>query len=265
MAIFNIFDSHAHYDDEQFDPDRDSILSEIFKSGVCGIINASSDLPSCAASLLLSSKYKNVFAAVGIHPHSASSVSSDVPAQADYLKILEDLFTQNQKVVAIGEIGLDYHYDFSPRNTQLRVFEEQLLLANKLNAPVVIHSREATEDTMYLLKKHRPRGVVHCFSGSAETAKEVLKLGMYIGITGAVTFKNARKLIEVCGVAPLERILIETDCPYMAPVPYRGTRNDSRTLSAVAEKLAELYNVSAQYIADITRENVERLYGISID
>ncbi len=260
MKYSGIFDSHAHYDDDKFDSDRDALIPALFQGGVCAVINAASDMKSAVFSVSLSQKYPRMFACVGVHPHSASEVVSD----ASYLKQLEEYYLSSEKVVAIGEIGLDYHYDFSPREAQKTVFEQQLLLAKKLAAPVTIHIREATEDAMAILKKHRPRGVVHCFSGSAETAKETLELGLYIGITGVATFKNAKKIVDVTKVVPLDRLLIETDAPYMAPVPHRGERCDSRMLSLVAEKLAELYNRSPQEIIDITRKNTCELYNITL-
>jgi len=261
MTKYNgIFDSHAHYDDDKFNSDRDELIPDLFQNGVRAVINAASDMKSSAFAVSLSQKYPQMFACVGVHPHSASEVVVD-PL---YLKKLEQYYLENEKVVAIGEIGLDYHYDFSPREEQKKVFEDQLLLAKKLNAPVTLHIREATEDAMAILKKYRPRGVVHCFSGSAETAEESLNLGLYIGITGVATFKNAKKIIDVTKVVPLDRLLIETDAPYMAPVPHRGERCDSRMLSFVAEKLAELYDTSPQEIIDITRKNTCDIYNISL-
>ena len=174
-------------------------------------------------------------------------------------------FAKNKKVVAIGEIGLDYHYDFSPREKQKEVFAAQLELANELNLPVIIHDREAHADTLELVKKYRPKGIIHCFSGSAETAKEFLKLGMYIGFTGSVTFKNANKLLLAAEVVPEDRILLETDCPYMAPVPYRGRRCDSSLIPATAERLAEIRGTDAQTLIDKAFENGCRIYGINAE
>ena len=169
---------------------------------------------------------------------------------------------KNNKVVAVGEVGLDYHYDFSPRERQLEIFERQLILANKLDLPVIVHDREAHEDTMRLLIKHKPRGVVHCFSGSAEMAREIVKLGMYIGIGGAVTFKNAKKPVEVVEYLPLDRLLLETDAPYMTPVPFRGQRCDSAHIAYTAEKIAEIKGIDVQKLIDICNENAKRLFGI---
>ncbi|MGN1195268.1 MAG: TatD family hydrolase, partial [Acutalibacteraceae bacterium] len=216
----NIFDTHAHYDDEKFDGDRAEVLSLVKNNGVCKIIDCGCDLKSSLAAVKLSKDYDFIYAAVGVHPHEAEEACED-----DFLQI-QKLYS-NPKIVAVGEIGLDYHYDFSPRDKQIEVFERQLILANELNLPVIVHDREAHEDMMNLLKKHRPKGVVHCFSGSAESAREIVSLGMYIGLGGAVTFKNARKPLEVAAYVPDDRLLLETDCPYMAPVPFRGKRCDS--------------------------------------
>ena len=169
---------------------------------------------------------------------------------------------QDDRVCALGEIGLDYHYDNTDKAIQAEVFEKQLELAKKLSRPVIIHSRDACEDTMNILKKHLPRGVLHCFSGSAETAAEVVKLGMYVGFTGVLTFKNAKKALAACEAVPLDRLLLETDCPYMAPVPYRGKRCDSTMLRFTAEKMAEIKGVSTEELIKITKQNAETLFGI---
>lgn len=244
-----IFDSHAHYDSKQFDEDREAVIATLAAHGVEKVINIGAELSNCETSYQLSQQYDFIYATAGIHPHAAEDVHG-----TDYLQKLAG-YLSHDKVVAIGEIGLDYHYDFSPRDIQRAVFEEQLILAKELDVPVVIHSREATEDTMVLLKKYRPKGVVHCFSGSAETAAEVLKLGMYIGFTGAVTFKNANKLLLAAESVPLDRLLIETDCPYMTPVPHRGKRCDSRLIYLTAEKLAELHDVDPQKLIDTAYQN----------
>lgn len=251
----NIFDSHAHYDDEKFSPDRDELLKKIFDSGVVGIVNCGSDLKSSITSLNLATKYKNIYAAAGIHPHEAESVGKN-----DLLLIADML--NDKKCVAVGEIGLDYHYDFSPRDVQKSVFEQQLRLAKEKDLPVIIHDREAHEDTMLLLKKYRPKGVVHCFSGSVEMAKEVVKFGMYIGLGGAVTFKNAKKPVSVAAVVPEDRLLIETDCPYMAPIPHRGERNDSSLIPFTAEIIAAIRGITAQQVLDITHKNAKELFNI---
>ena len=194
-------------------------------------------------------------AAVGVHAHEAEEATEE-----DLQKIAE--LYSNEKVVAVGEIGLDYHYDFSPRERQIEVFERQIQLAKELDLPIIVHDREAHEDTMKLLKKYKPKGVVHCFSGSAESAKEIVKLGMYIGIGGAVTFKNAKKPVEVVEYLPLDRLLLETDAPYMTPVPFRGTRCDSAHIAYTAEKIAQIKGVDVQELIDICNANAKRLFEI---
>ncbi len=253
----NIFDSHAHYDSEAFDADRKELLNALQQQGVCGIINCGTDIASSLVSLELSDEFGFVYAACGIHPHEAEG------CKQGYLSVLKKLCSE-KKCVAVGEIGLDYHYDFSPREIQQKVFEQQLVLAKELDLPVIVHDREAHEDTMMLLKRYKPKGVVHCFSGSAEMAKEVLKLGMYIGLGGAVTFKNARKPLEVAEMVPDDRLLIETDCPYMTPVPFRGKRCDSSFIPYTAEKLAEVRNTTAENILDLTRKNANILFGLEL-
>ena len=249
----NIFDTHAHYDDSRFDEDRDELISSLPEKGVSQIINCACDYKSCLTTLELSEKYDFVYSALGVHAHEAEELTDE-----DWEKILQ-LF-KNKKAVAAGEIGLDYHYDFSPRDIQKEVFEKQLKLAQELDLPVIIHDREAHEDTMTLLKKYRPKGVVHCFSGSAEMAKEIIKLGMFIGIGGAVTFKNAKKPVEVVSEIPLDRLLLETDAPYMTPVPFRGQRCDSSHIAYTAEKIAEIKGMDAQQIIDICNENAQELF-----
>ena len=259
MEYTGIFDTHAHYDDERFDEDRDTVLGGLSEHGVSLVVDPACDLKSCKATLELSSKYKFIYSAVGVHPHSAESDGNE-----GYLDKVSE-FAKNKKVVAIGEIGLDYHYDFSPREKQIEVFSQQLALANDLSLPVIIHDREAHADTLELVQKYRPKGIVHCYSGSAEMAREFLKLGMYIGFTGSVTFKNANKLLLAAMEVPEDRILLETDCPYMAPVPYRGQRCDSTLIPATAERLAELRGTDAQTLIDRARENGMRVYGIEAE
>ena len=259
MEYTGIFDTHAHYDDERFDEDRDTVLGGLSEHGVSLAVDPACDLKSCKATLELSSKYKFIYSAVGVHPHSAESDGNE-----GYLDKVSE-FAKNKKVVAIGEIGLDYHYDFSPREKQIDVFSQQLALANDLNLPVIIHDREAHADTLELVQKYRPKGIIHCYSGSAEMAREFLKLDMYIGFTGSVTFKNANKLLLAAMEVPEDRILLETDCPYMAPVPYRGQRCDSTLIPATAERLAELRGTDAQTLIDRARENGMRVYGIEAE
>ncbi|MGI6403620.1 MAG: TatD family hydrolase [Oscillospiraceae bacterium] len=256
ICLAGIFDSHAHYDDERFAPDRNEVLSQLPRQGVSYVMNAASDLDSAAAGLALARAYPHVYCAAGIHPHEASK------APADYLDRLKKLLAQ-PKVMAVGEIGLDYHYNFSPREIQLQVFEEQLILADKLGLPVIIHDREAHEDTLRLLKQYRPKGVVHCFSGSAQMAREVTALGLYVGFTGVITFKNARKPLEALRAVPKELLLMETDAPYMAPEPLRGRRCDSTLLAYVAQVIARELTLEPQEVVDLTAANAKRLFGIS--
>lgn len=254
-AVLGIFDSHAHYDDDAFDIDREELLANFPQQGIVGILNVGCDLKSSQRSIEYSSQYPYFWSAVGIHPENAAGLTAGVFAQ------LEQLLSA-PKVVAIGEVGLDYHYDTPERKMQQNVFAAQLELAQKHSLPVVIHSRDATADTLALVREYHPTGVFHCFSGSVETAKEVLDLGMYIGFTGVVSFKNAKKAHEVAKMVPLERLLLETDCPYMAPVPHRGKRSQSDMIADTAVALAELRNTSAQVLIDAARENTCRLFGI---
>ena len=258
--INNIFDSHAHYDDEQFDGDRDELIASLPSKGVCAVINCASDLKSSATSAELSEKYPFFWCACGIHPHEAEKELKSADIGEVKQKIID--FTKKKKCVAIGEIGLDYHYDFSPRELQKEIFELQLKLSKELDLPVIIHDREAHEDTMTVLKKYKPKGVVHCFSGSVEMAQEVLKLGMYIGLGGAVTFKNAKKPVAVAAATDISRILLETDCPYMAPVPFRGTRCSSDMIAYSAQTIANIKNIDVQMLVDTATENTKRLFGI---
>lgn len=253
-----IFDSHAHYDDSAFDSDREELLAMLPQKGVCHVINAGASLKGSAASIALAEKYEYFHAAAGIHPEDAFGLPEDWQEQLK--KMLA-----HPKVVAVGEIGLDYYYeDACPREIQQQVFEAQLKLAKEFDLPVIIHDREAHGDTMEFLRKYRPRGVVHCFSGSAEMAKEVVSLGMYVGLGGVVTFKNARHPLEVAAVVPPDRLLNETDAPYMAPVPYRGKRCDSTLIPYSAAKIGEIKGDSAQEVLSWGKENAARLFGITL-
>lgn len=254
-SIENIFDSHAHYDSDRFDDDRDAVLAGLPAKGVRYVMNAASNLESAKHCIALAEQYAYVYASAGIHPHDSEAAADN------WREELQGLLT-HRKVKAVGEIGLDYHYDFSPRARQLALFEEQLQVAREHDLPVIIHDREAHEDTMRLLKAYKPKGIVHCYSGSAEMAKELIKLGLYIGFTGVVTFKNARKTLEAAAVVPLDRLLIETDCPYMAPEPYRGKRCDSSMLVEVIAVLAGIKNVTPQELTEVTCENAMAVYGI---
>ena len=253
----NIFDTHAHYNDSAFDTDRNELLRQLPQKGVRFVMLAGSSLDDSAENVKTAQAYDYIFAAVGVHPEYADT------APDGYLLQLKELSQSSEKVRAIGEIGLDYHYDGYDREKQIRLFREQLELAQELGLPVIIHSRDATEDTLNILKEYKPQGVLHCFSGSAETAKEVIKLGMYIGFTGVLTFKNAKKALRALEAVPLDRLLLETDCPYMAPVPFRGKRSDSSMIAFTAEKAAEIKGIPVQELLDITCRNGMKFYDIT--
>lgn len=256
MMWHNIFDSHAHYDDEAFDADREELLAVLPEKGVCHVVNCGANLASSHRAIALAEQYSYFSAAAGIHPEEAKDVLSDWEEQLEML-------LSNPHIVAVGEIGLDYHFeDNAPRPVQRELFERQILLAKKHSLPVIIHDREAHGDTMELLRRHRPQGVIHCFSGSAEMAAEAVRMGLYIGIGGSVTFKNARVPVEVVKSLPQDRILLETDCPYLAPVPCRGKRNDSSLIPHVAEKIAEIRGENPQDILDYAKRNAETLFRI---
>ena len=251
----NIFDTHAHYDDERFSADLDEILNSLPEKGIINIVNCATDIDSCKKLSEISDKYDYVFFSAGIHPHESESACAT---------FTDDLlsFSRHRKCVAIGEIGLDYHYDFSPREKQKAVFEQQLKLAKELDIPVIIHDREAHADTLELLERYTPKGIVHCFSGSAEMAQQIVKMGMYIGLGGAVTFNNAKRPVEVAKAIPLSRLVLETDCPYMAPVPHRGKRNDSSLIVHTADFIAALRGIDTQTLINITTENARNIFGI---
>lgn len=254
-----IFDSHAHYDDEAFDQDRGEILRNLPAQGICRIVNVGTDLQGCRDAVALAAAYPYIYAGVGIHPECVN----DTPDEA--LNEVETLLDA-PKVVAVGEIGLDYHFeDNAPREVQREWFAKQLALANRRGFPVIVHDRDAHGDTMELLCKHRPKGVVHCFSGSVEMMREVVRLGMYIGLGGAVTFKNARVPVEVAAAVPLDHLLLETDAPYMAPVPYRGKRCDSSMIAKTAERIAEIRQMSVEELLKATQQNASRLFGIPLE
>lgn len=252
----SIFDTHAHFDDKRFEGMLDDLLSKMPESGVGAIINNAINLENSAAECIrLAEKYPFCYAAVGVHPELTEK------GEKVNLEKLESL-TFHEKVVAIGEIGLDYYWSKENKEDQREEFIKQILLAKKLDLPVIVHDREAHEDTLNILKEYKPKGTVHCFSGSVEMAKEILKLGMYIGIGGVVTFNNAKKLVNVVKEIPLERILLETDAPYLSPVPFRGEINDSSRLFFVAEKIAEIKNTDTKSVLSITKQNAKKLYNI---
>lgn len=254
--MIKTIDTHAHYDAEEFDADRDELLTQLFAESVDSIITMGCSLKSSAAALKLAEKYERMYAAVGIHPDDCENLPDDYISQIKTL-------AANKKVRAIGEIGLDYHYDGFSREKQIACFKEQLKLAQELDFPVVIHSRDATKDTLDILAEYRPRGVVHCFSGSAETAREILRIGLMISFTGVLTFKNAKKAVEACEVIPLDRIMLETDCPYMSPVPYRGERCDSSMVRFTAEKLAQIKGISTDEAILACNRNAIEFFGLT--
>jgi len=249
-----IFDTHAHYDDEAFDTDRDELLSRLKEMGVTRIIDPGCDLPSTEKARSIAHRYPGVYFAAGIHPENLD----DLPENwIDRLRT----FASDERCAAIGEIGLDYYWDKSRIELQKEVFRAQMKLAEELNLPVIIHDREAHEDSMKIvLEFPNVRGVFHCYSGSAEMAKELLKRGWYLGFDGPVTYKNARKALEVLEICPKDRMLIETDSPYLSPVPMRGKRNDSGNLIYVAEKIAEVLGMEREEVLQLTDENGKRLF-----
>ncbi len=254
--MHNIFDSHSHYADHAFDSDRFEVLEKLPENGIKYIMLAASGLDDTAENSELSSKYGYIYSSAGIHPENADNVPDG------YLDIIREAVRSNPKIKAIGEIGLDYHYEGYDREKQIKLFKAQLELADELELPVIIHSRDATEDTMNILREYKPDGVVHCFSGSAETAAEVIKLGLYIGFTGVLTFKNAKKALKALEKVPMDKLLLETDCPYMAPVPFRGKRCDSSMIRYTAEKAAEIKGIPVQELLDITCRNAMEFYNI---
>lgn len=248
-----IFDTHSHYIDPKFDGERDELLTKMHQNGVDGLIVCGCCEDSSRKGLDLAEKYDFVYAAVGIHP-------GDIALGTDLTGIKE--MAQHKKCVAIGEIGLDYYWSKEDREMQMQVFEEQIILAKELNMPIIVHNRDAHQDTLALLKKYKPKGVLHCFSGSKQIAEQILSFGMYIGVGGVVTFKNARKLPEVVEIIPDDRLLIETDCPFLAPEPYRGKTCHSGLISLTAEKIAELRGSTRDDILKLTNKNAKELFGI---
>ncbi|MBE6995276.1 MAG: TatD family deoxyribonuclease [Ruminococcaceae bacterium] len=252
-----LFDTHAHYDSGAFNADREEILAALPAGNVALVVNPGCDVPSSRTAVALAERFPHVYAAVGIHPSDCGGTT-----EADYAALRA--LAQHEKVVAIGEIGLDYYWeDNPPREFQQQVFRRQLELALELDLPVIVHDREAHGDSLAIVLEYPAlRGVFHCFSGSPEMAEELIKRGWYLGFDGPITYKNVRRAPEVAAVTPLDRIVIETDAPYLTPVPYRGQRNDSRHLTYVVEKLAEWKGVSPAEMERITLENGKRLYGL---
>lgn len=252
-----LFDTHAHLDDRAFDADRESLLASLPEQGIGLVMNPGCSLASSRAADALSKKYPFIYAAAGSHPDAADEVDEQV--LVEYRRMCRE----NPKIRAIGEIGLDYHYEDIPRSRQIEAFRAQMALARELNLPVIVHEREAHEDGMRVVEEFpEVTGVFHCYSGSGEMARWLVNRGWYIGFTGVLTFKNARKAVEVAQAIPMERIVLETDCPYMSPEPYRGKRNDPGRLCFMAQKLAQLRNLPLETVEQITTENGKRLYRI---
>jgi TatD DNase family protein len=251
------FDSHAHYDDRDFNPDRTAVLTSLPKKGISLIVNPGCSMQSSRDSITLAERFPFVYAAVGVHPHDAKGMR---PGDIDELERL----SAHKKVVAIGEIGLDYHYYHSPREVQRERFREQLELARKTGLPAIVHDREAHEDCLKIVKEYRDvRGVYHCYSGSLEDAKILIGLGWYLSFTGSITYKNARRSHEVIQWMPPDRLMIETDSPYLTPLPFRGERNDSGYLPLVAETIAELRAMTVSEVARLTEKNGKTFFKIS--
>jgi len=251
------FDTHAHYENKRFNEDREELLGSMQGANISLILNAACSLWSAKFSLKLADKYPFIYASVGVHPHDSKEMTDDTVQELE--KLLD-----HPKAVAVGEMGLDYHYDFSPRDVQRKRFREQLELAQRVRKPAIVHMREATSDTLDIIREFRGlAGVFHCFPGSWETAKILLDMGWYLSFTGVITFKNARTALEVIEKMPQDRLMLETDCPYMAPEPMRGKRNSSQFLPYIAEKVAQIWGITAEEAAAITMENGKRLFGIS--
>ncbi|WP_058485826.1 TatD family hydrolase [Defluviitalea phaphyphila] len=250
------FESHAHYDDEAFDEDRESLIESFKKEGIDYIIQVAGDILSSKKSLELANKYDFIYCSLGVHPHEVEELDE---VKFNDLKSL----TKEKKVVAIGEIGLDYHYENSPKDLQKYWFKKQLEWAKEVDLPVIIHSREASQDTFDIMEESKiTKGVIHCYSGSVEMAKEYIKRGFYIGVGGTSTFKNAKRIVEVVKEIPLSSILIETDSPYLAPTPFRGKRNDSTKLKYIVERIAQLKGILPEEVAKVTKENGLKLFEI---
>lgn len=250
-----IFDTHAHYTDPAFDADREVLLGNFPQKGVSFVMLCGCTPSDSRAALALAEKFAHVYCAVGVHPENVNDLPSDWLAQIREL-------AASEKVRAVGEIGLDYHYEGYDAALQKRIFREQLELAKALDLPVILHIRDAMGDAMEILREYRPEGVIHCYSGSKETAKEAVSLGLHLGFGGTLTYKNARRAVETIEMLPPERILLETDCPYLAPVPHRGKRCDSRMIAYVAERAAEIRGTEPQEIIDICRNNALRLFRL---
>lgn len=252
-----IFDTHAHYDDEAFDDDREQLLERMRNRGVEYIVNVAASMASCKSTIGLTRRFPYVYGALGVHPDEISELTEE-----DYQWLSKNIY--KPKIVAVGEIGLDYHWNDN-KEQQIHAFERQMNIAREAQLPIIIHSRDAAQDTYEVMKSNKADeigGVVHCFSYTKEMAKQFMDLGFYLGIGGVITFSNAKKLYEVVEYMPMSQMVIETDCPYLAPVPNRGKRNDSFNLPYVVSKIAEIKGISSDQVIDITSENAKKLYGI---
>ena len=250
---YPIFDTHSHYEDERYNDFRNDLFNEMHQNGVCGIVSCGCDETSSKAAIKMAEENDFVYAAVGIHPGSIDSGTT--PEQIAIL-------AKHEKCVAIGEIGLDYYWVSDNKPQQIEIFEKQILIAKELDLPIIVHDRDAHGDTLEILKKHKPKGVVHCYSGSVEMAEEIIKLGMYIGVGGVITFKNAKKLPDVVKIIPNELLLVETDCPYLAPEPYRGKLCHSGLIKYTAQKIADIRDNTLQNILELTCTNAKTLFNI---
>ena len=260
-----IFETHAHYDDDAFDEDRDKLLNEVNSEGVEYIVNVGASIESTKSSIALSEKYPFVYAAAGVHPNETGELTDKD------MQWLKEQF-ENKNVIAVGEIGLDYYWDEPDRSIQKKWFESQLLIALEVNKPIIIHSRDAASDTYEILSEYMKKynekskdlspGVIHCYSYSSQMALDYVNMGFYIGVGGVLTFKNSKKLKEVVEAVPIDRIVLETDSPYLSPEPFRGKRNNSANLKYIAQKLAELKNMEYDEIISVTRKNAMELYRL---
>lgn len=259
-----LFDTHAHYNDEKFDNDRDNIIKEIYASGITRFIVAGYSLESSRKAVEISKKYDYIYSIIGISPNDVPEEKETLETQ---IKQIEKLYNENKKIVGIGEIGLDYYWNKENKDIQKKAFIEQIKLANKLELPIIIHTREAVQDTIDILKNEInvvKKGIFHCCPLNRELVKEALKLGFYISFAGPITFKNAKNADEIIQMVPNDRMLIETDSPYLAPEPYRGTRNDSRNVKYMAQKIATVKNTSIEEIAKITYKNANKILNIKV-
>ena len=250
-------DSHSHLVLEAFDQDRDNVIQEAFSSGITHLVQSCDNLEEIKKNIFLTQQYENIYSSVGIHPHEAKTWDGN---SKDLIK----QYSKEKKVIAIGEIGLDFYYNLSPKDVQMQVFREQINIANEVSLPIIIHTRDASKETIEILKEEKALtgGVFHCYTGDLETAKEALAMGFYISWSGIITFKNANDLREVAKNVPLKKTLIETDAPFLAPIPYRGKRNEPKFVKHVAEELAKIHNLSPEEIGRITTENTKKVFNI---